>query len=99
MNVGIAGITGKFARRLVTYLLEKDNISILGYCRKPSKASEAFKASSKVELISEDAFDRDTVRSFVQGCHVVVCCYLGNQKLMLDGQKELIDACEDLHVS
>ncbi|EED18343.1 conserved hypothetical protein [Talaromyces stipitatus ATCC 10500] len=75
MKVGIAGITGKFARQLLTHLLEAedDSLSIKGYCRDPSKLPGTMKAST---------YD------------VVVCCYLGDDKLMVDGQKLLIDACE-----
>ncbi|KAE8155072.1 nmrA-like family protein [Aspergillus avenaceus] len=98
MQVGIAGITGKFARRLATHLLQKENVSIRGYCRNASKVPDAIKSSSKVTLIEGDAFNQDAVRSFVQGCDVVVCCYLGDDKLMVDGQKTLIDACEELNV-
>lgn len=96
MKVGIAGITGKFARRLVTHLLENDNITtIKGYCRNPSKLPDTFRSYSKLELIQGDAFDSDAIRSFVHGCDVVICCYLGDDKLMVDGQKLLIEACDD----
>ncbi|PWY63067.1 nmrA-like family protein [Aspergillus eucalypticola CBS 122712] len=44
------------------------------------------------------AFDQDAIATFVQGCDVVVCCYLGDDKLMVDGQKLLIDACESANV-
>ncbi|PYI00316.1 nmrA-like family protein [Aspergillus sclerotiicarbonarius CBS 121057] len=98
MKVGIAGITGKFARLLATHLLAQE-ASIKGYCRTPSKVPEAIRSSPRVELIQGEAFDREAVRSFVQGCDVVVCCYLGDDKLMVDGQKLLIDACDELQVT
>ncbi|PLB54792.1 NAD(P)-binding protein [Aspergillus steynii IBT 23096] len=100
MKVGIAGITGKFARRLVTHLLETpdSSLTIKGYCRDPSKLPATLQSSPKVELIQGDAFDTAAVATFVQDCDVVVCCYLGDDKLMIDGQKLLIDACESAAV-
>ncbi|KAI0846395.1 nmrA-like family protein [Daldinia vernicosa] len=91
ITVGIAGITGKFARELASALLKYPDINIKGYCRDPSKVPESL--SSKVSLSKGDAFDTSAIRSFVAGCDVVVCCYLGDDKLMVDGQKALIDAC------
>ncbi|KAI1656400.1 nmrA-like family protein [Daldinia decipiens] len=91
ITVGIAGITGKFARELTSALLKYPDITIKGYCRDPSKVPESL--SSKVSLSKGDAFDTSAIRSFVAGCDVVVCCYLGDGKLMVDGQKALIDAC------
>lgn len=96
MKVGIAGITGKFARRLVTHLLESNDssLTIKGYCRDPSKLPATLSSSPKFELIQGGAFDKDALATFAQGCDVIVCCYLGDDKLMTDGQKLLIDACE-----
>lgn len=91
LTVGIAGITGKFARELTSALFKYPNITIKGYCRDPSKVPQAF--ASKIALVKGDAFDTSAIRSFVAGCDVVVCCYLGDDKVMTDGQKLLIDAC------
>ncbi|RDW93632.1 NmrA-like family protein [Aspergillus mulundensis] len=100
MKVGIAGITGKFARRLLTHLLEPSNptLTIKGYCRDPSKLPDFLRSSPQLELIQGDAFNTELIASFVKDCDVVVCCYLGDDKLMLDGQKLLIDACEAANV-
>ncbi|KAJ0418700.1 NAD(P)-binding protein [Aspergillus carlsbadensis] len=100
MKVGIAGITGKFARRLLTHLLDAgdDSLTFKGYCRDPSKVPNTLKESPRVELIQGTAFDKETIATFVDGCDVVVCCYLGDDKLMVDGQKLLIDACESANV-
>ncbi|KAI1141694.1 nmrA-like family protein [Hypoxylon sp. FL0543] len=91
ITVGIAGITGKFARELASALLRNPDVAVKGYCRDPAKVPQSF--SSKVSLAKGDAFDAPAVRSFVSGCDVVVCCYLGDNKLMIDGQKLLVDAC------
>lgn len=93
ITVGIAGITGKFARVLTSSLLKNPEVNVKGYCRDPSKVPSSFSSNSKVSLTKGDAFDTSAVHSFVHGCDVVVCCYLGDDKLMLEGQKLLIDAC------
>lgn len=91
ITVGIAGVTGKFARELAGALLKNPDVTIKGYCRDPSKVPQSL--SSKVSFAKGDAFDTSAIRPFVSGCDVVVCCYLGDNKLMVDGQKLLIDAC------
>ncbi|KAI0888438.1 nmrA-like family protein [Annulohypoxylon maeteangense] len=90
ITVGIAGITGRFARELTSILLKNPNVTIKGYCRDPSKVPQSF---SNVSLVKGDAYDEPAIQSFVTGCDVVVCCYLGDPKLMVEGQKLLIDAC------
>lgn len=49
----------------------------------------------KLELIQDNAFDNDAILSFVHSCDVVVFCYLDDDKLMVDGQKLLINVCGD----
>ncbi|KAH1348243.1 hypothetical protein KXV22_002828 [Aspergillus fumigatus] len=98
ITVGVAGITGKFARRVVTHLQKHSDVCIRGFCRDPSKVPERISSSHKVTLFKEEAFDVEAVRAFAQGCDVLICCYLGDDKLMIDGQKVLIDACEELGV-
>ncbi|OGM42488.1 NmrA-like family protein [Aspergillus bombycis] len=95
LTVGIAGITGKFARRVVSHLLKHSDVTIRGYCRDPSKVPESISSSEKVTLFKGDAFDKGAIRTFAQGCDVLICCYLGDNQLMIDGQKILIDACEE----
>jgi nucleoside-diphosphate-sugar epimerase len=93
-TVGVAGITGKFARSVVRNLLEKPDVKIRGYCRDPSKLSSSLRSSPRVHVTQGKADDAAAVRSFVKSSNVVLCAYLGNDKLMIDGQKALIDACE-----
>lgn len=99
ITVGIAGITGKFARRLVAHLLKRPEVIIRGYCRDPSKVPATISSSSQVTLFQGGAFDKDAINTFAQGCDVIVCCYLGDDKLMVDGQKMMIDACDECEVS
>ncbi|OJJ97432.1 hypothetical protein ASPACDRAFT_32510 [Aspergillus aculeatus ATCC 16872] len=98
ITVGVAGITGKFARRVVSHLLQHSDITIRGYCRDPSKVPASISSSEKVTLLKGDAFDKEAIRSFAEGCDVIVCCYLGDDRLMVEGQKALIDACEEVGV-
>ncbi len=93
-KIGIAGITGKFGRALAQSLLRRDNTVIRGYSRDPKKAPAWLASNPAVTLHQGDAFDADAIRSFVRDLDVVVCSYLGDPKLMVDGQKALIDACE-----
>lgn len=94
INVGIAGITGKFARSVVRSLLKNPEVKIQGYCRDPSKLPSTLLSSPRVSITQGQSDDRTALASFVKGCDVVVCCYLGDHSLMIDGQKLLIDACE-----
>ncbi|KAH8797990.1 nmrA-like family protein [Flagelloscypha sp. PMI_526] len=97
-TIGIAGITGKFARCLVRSLLSRQDVSIRGYCRDANKAAD-LASFDQVQIIQGDALDPISVQAFVAGCDVVVCCYLGDNTLMVDGQKLLIDACDKCGVA
>ncbi|KAJ5726769.1 NmrA-like family protein [Penicillium malachiteum] len=94
ITVGIAGITGKFARCVVGHLLKQPNITIKGYCRDSKKLPPGLLASERITITQGQSDDNGALRTFARGSDVVVCCYLGDHKLMVDGQKALIDACE-----
>ncbi|KAI9924290.1 hypothetical protein MW887_007240 [Aspergillus wentii] len=93
ITVGIAGITGKFASLIVKNLLNNSNTTIRGFCRNPSKLPESLRSSPRVTTIQGNSDDLDALRTFVRTCSVVICCYLGDNNLMENGQKLLIDAC------
>ncbi|KAL4887849.1 nmrA-like family protein [Aspergillus ambiguus] len=93
-TVGIAGITGKFASCILRHLLKTSSANIHGYCRDPSKISPKILSSPRVQIIKGDSGDEAVLRSFAKGCDVVICCYLGDNHLMIEGQKKLINACE-----
>lgn len=98
ITIAIAGITGKFGRLLALSLLEASpQVKLRGLARDPSKVDVA--SLPNVELFQGDAFDVDKIRSFVRGADVVVCCYLGDNHLMIEGQKVLIDIAEEEKVS
>lgn len=94
ITIGIAGLTGKFARLVASFLLEKPNARIRGYVRDPTKLDSSLASDPRVEVIQGEAFDTTKSRTFVHGCDVVICAYLGDNKLMIEGQKILVDACE-----
>lgn len=94
ITVGIAGITGKFARCVVGHLLKNPAVTIKGYCRDPTKLPASLLASKRITITQGQAGDENALRSFAKGNDVVICCYLGGHDLMINGQKALIDACE-----
>jgi hypothetical protein len=99
-TVGIAGITGKFARLLASVLLERyPEVHIRGLARNLSMVEASLTSAPNVQIFQGDAFNTDRVRPFVRGCDVVVCCYLGDDNLMIEGQKILIDIAEEERVS
>lgn len=94
ITVGIAGITGKFARLVVKYLCNSPDVQIRGLCRNASKLPEHFRRSPRVTIVQGESSDVEVLRTFVRGCDVVICCYLGDNDLMIDGQKLLVDVCD-----
>ncbi|KAK3998128.1 hypothetical protein QBC44DRAFT_433 [Cladorrhinum sp. PSN332] len=99
VTVGIAGITSRLARLLLASLLTNCSpVTIRGLCRNKSKLPPSILTHPQITVIEADAFDLPAVNSFVQGCDVVVCAYLGLNDLVVDGQKLLIDACEEAAV-
>lgn len=93
-TIGIAGITGKFGRRLALCLREAaPAVNLRGFARDPSKVDLSLLPDT--ELHQGDAFNSEKIRGFVRGLDVVVCCYLGDNHLMVEGQKLLIDIAED----
>lgn len=94
ITVGIAGITGKFARLVVKSLFTYEGVHIRGFCRNASKLPESVRSSPQVTIIQGDANDQDALETFARGCDVIICCYLGDNTFMTHGQKLLVDACE-----
>jgi hypothetical protein len=91
-TVAIVGVTGKFARLLTNHLLSKPSIYIHGICRSPSKVSSEISSHPRVSIFQASSNDIPAIRKGLQGSSVTICCYLGDNELMEDGQKDLIDA-------
>ena len=70
-------------------------VSIRGYCRSPHKLPKDILASDKIEIVTGEFDDYDSIRSFVRGSDIVICCYFGGPEVMTQGQMLLIDACEE----
>ncbi|KAE8391253.1 hypothetical protein BDV23DRAFT_171827 [Aspergillus alliaceus] len=96
VTVGIAGITSKFARLVLKKnLLEQPEVNIRGFCRNPKKLPEHIRSSTCVTIVAGDAGDSSALRHFAKRCDVVICCYLGETTLMTEGQKLLVEACDE----
>ena len=92
-TVGIAGLTGKFAHLVASSLLQRPNVILRGYVRNPTKLHPSLAEHDRVQVVQGEAYDLSAARSFANGCHVIICGYLGDNKFMTEGQKVLIDAC------
>jgi putative NADH-flavin reductase len=92
-TVAIAGITGKLARLIVEHLLKRPDVKIHGICRKPSKLPETLLDDPRLDVFQTEATDSEVIKKALIGVEVVICCYLGDESVMIDGQKTLIDAC------
>ena len=92
-TVAIAGITGQLGTLIAQALLRASVVQIRGFCRSKTKVSVGFSSSSHVTVVEGDSTDLAAAREAVRGCQVAICCYLGPEELMTDGQKVLIDAC------
>lgn len=101
LTVGIAGLSGRFGRLIGEILLKRpaSEVKLRGFCREPRKLAKSLSDNPRVEVVQGSAFDSSAARTFAKGCDVVICCYLGADKLMIDGQKLLVDACEAEGVS
>jgi NmrA-like family len=92
-TIAIAGFTGRFAHLITEYLLSKPGVTIHGICRDTSKVSSETVSNPHVRLFTADSTDTEALRKALVGASVCICCYLGPNELMVDGQQTLIDAC------
>ncbi|GKZ33162.1 hypothetical protein AbraIFM66950_002948 [Aspergillus brasiliensis] len=97
-TIAIAGLTGKFAQCIASSLQAYPDVFIRGYCRSPEKLPRSLLLARNIEVIKGEFDDKAAARSFVRGADVVICCYFGSPEVMVQGQKVLVDACEELNV-
>lgn len=98
--VAIAGANSKLATLIANHLLENyPEVKIHGIARSPEKVDAAIRDSPNVEIFEASASDTNAIRQGLRGAEVALCCYLGNNELMTEGQKTLIDACIDEKVA
>ncbi|TEY85108.1 hypothetical protein BOTCAL_0017g00210 [Botryotinia calthae] len=98
-TIAIAGFTGRMARLITDFVLQDHpNAIIHGICRSTSKIGACIRFNPRVRLFGASSTDISTIRAALAGTSVCICCYLGDSKLMVDGQKVLIDACIEENV-
>ncbi|KAL7896169.1 hypothetical protein HDV63DRAFT_169728 [Trichoderma sp. SZMC 28014] len=82
------------ARLITTFLVQKHpNIQIHGICRSIDKVPAALRSNPSITLFQTTSTDTPGLRRALAGAAVCICAYLGDDTLMIDGQKTLIDAC------
>lgn len=93
-TIAIAGITSKLALKTATHLLKQPHITIHGLARTPSKLPADITDHPRVKLFTVGASEADVpaIQSALKGTSTVICFYLGDNSLMVEGQKRLIDA-------
>ena len=91
--IAIAGITGQLGTLIAKAILSTSDAQIRGLCRNKSKLAPELSSSSRITIVEGDSTDLAAAREAVRDCQVVICCYLGPNDLMTNGQKVLIDAC------
>lgn len=92
-TVCVVAMTGRLGSKIVQNLLLHPSVQVRGLCRDKSKVPESLSSNPRLSLVQGNSDDGEAARSAVRGCSAVVCCYLGSNELMTDGQKVLIDAC------
>ncbi|KAM0346177.1 hypothetical protein ACHAP4_011731 [Fusarium culmorum] len=94
MIVTIFGANGNLSVRITRLLLQKPNLSVRGYARNISKIPEDIRNHQQYEAIQSEVTDEEKIRGAVRSADVIVCQYQGFD-VVLDGQKRLIDICEE----
>lgn len=94
-TVAIAGISSRLARLIANELLKRPDVRLRGSCRDIAKLPDNLRASPRVSLFQAGPYDTKTLRSLIHGCDAVVCCYAAEDEIMVNGQKLLIDLCEE----
>ena len=91
-QVTIAGITGKLGQLTAQHILASSETRVQGFCRDKSKLQSSLTSNPRFSVVEGSSTDLEVLRRACRGSKVVVCTYLGDDSLMVDGQKLLIDA-------
>jgi nucleoside-diphosphate-sugar epimerase len=98
-QITIAGFAGRIAQLITKYLLNNyPEVKINGIARNISKIPNDVRSASNVTIFEADAFNKGGLLKALRGSQVAICAYLGDNTLMVDGQKFLIDACVEAGV-
>lgn len=93
-KIAIAGLSGKIGRLIAQALLARHpNVEIHGIVRSPDKVDASLRANPKVHVHQASSDDSAALSKALAACDICICCYLGDDNLMIQGQKTLIDAC------
>jgi len=93
-KIAIVGFTGKMARLITTSLLNSHpNVEIHGISRSLAGIDKATSSNPRIKLFEAGATDSKALRHGLTGTSTCICCYLGDNTLMTEGQRTLIDAC------
>ncbi|KAF2163962.1 hypothetical protein M409DRAFT_57066 [Zasmidium cellare ATCC 36951] len=93
-KVAIAGLSGKIGSLIAQSLLKHHpTVQINGIVRSPSKVATTIASNSNVHIHQADPSNPSALRKALANVDVCICCYLGDNELMVQGQKTLIDAC------
>lgn len=95
LTIAIAGITSKLALFATEELLRQSSVQLRGSCRDISKLPASLRNNSQVRLVQTDPYNVEALRSLVDGCNVVICCYFADDETMTKAQQLLIDLCEE----
>lgn len=92
--IAIAGFTGRMGRLITSFILQDyPNATIHGICRSASKLDANTLSNPRIKTFEASSTDISALRAALAGTSVCICCYLGDNDLMVGGQKTLIDAC------
>lgn len=79
---------------ITSYLVAKyPTVKINGLIRNPAKVPAKLSANSNITIFEANSSDKAAVTKALKGSQVCICGYLGDNSLMTEGQKLLIDAC------
>lgn len=81
--------------RLITAsrLRGHSEVQIHGICRSPDKLNASTLSNPNVKVFEAASTDTTALRYAIAGTSACICCDLGDNILMINGQKHLIDAC------
>ena len=94
-TIAVAGISSRLALLIAAELIKQPEVKLRGSCRDLKKLPQWLHESDHVSLFQTGPYETEHLRALVKGCDVVICCYLGENELMFQGQKVLIDLCEE----
>ncbi|PVH69576.1 NAD(P)-binding protein [Cadophora sp. DSE1049] len=98
-KIAIAGISSKLAGLIAHELLRNQDVTVRGSCHDITKLPSSLRDSPQVTLIQTGPYDEPNLRSLVQGCDVVICCYWADNETMVKAQKLLIDLSAEAKVN